>query len=79
VSGEFAASIRYHDLFVIDDIKVTTQYLNHPALTLGYRLETDGATVVYCCDHEPFSRGVAEGYREISGLDQQHADFHRRR
>jgi phosphoribosyl 1,2-cyclic phosphodiesterase len=76
---EFAASIRYHDLldekFVIDDMKVTTQYLNHPALTLGYRLETDGATVVYCCDHEPFSREVAEGYREISGLDQQHADF----
>lgn len=76
---QFDASIRYHDLlegkFEIDDIEVTTQYLNHPALTLGYRLECDGATVVYCCDHEPFSREVAEGYREISGLDQQHADF----
>src|SRR5262245_3916957 len=76
---EFGASIRYHDLleekFEIDDIKITTQYLNHPALTLGYRLETDGVTVVYCCDHEPFSREVAEGYREIFGLDQQHADF----
>jgi hypothetical protein len=36
------AQIRYHDLvegfFEIDDIKVSTQYLNHPALTLGYRL-----------------------------------------
>jgi phosphoribosyl 1,2-cyclic phosphodiesterase/CheY-like chemotaxis protein len=77
--NEFGASIRYHDLlegtFEIDDIKVTTQYLNHPALTLGYRLEADGATVVYCCDHEPFSRDVAEGRREFSGLDQQHADF----
>ena len=76
---EFGASIRYHDLlegtFEIDDIRVTTQYLNHPALTLGYRLESDGATVVYCCDHEPFSRDVAEGRREFSGLDQQHADF----
>ena len=76
---EFGASIRYHDLlegtFEIDDIKVTTQYLNHPALTLGYRLEADGATVVYCCDHEPFSRDVAEGHREFFGLDQQHADF----
>ena len=75
----FGASIRYHDLlegtFEIDDIKVTTQYLNHPALTLGYRLEADGATVVYCCDHEPFSRDVAEGRRELFGLDQQHADF----
>ena len=77
--NEFGASIRYHDLlegtFEIDDIKVTTQYLNHPALTLGYRLEADGATVVYCCDHEPFSRDVAEGHREFFGLDQQHADF----
>jgi phosphoribosyl 1,2-cyclic phosphodiesterase len=76
---EFAASIRYHDLlegtFDIDDIKVTTQYLNHPALTLGYRLEADGASLVYCCDHEPFSRDVAEGHREFSGLDRQHADF----
>jgi phosphoribosyl 1,2-cyclic phosphodiesterase len=76
---EFGASIRYHDLlegtFEIDDIKVTTQYLNHPALTLGYRLEADGATLVYCCDHEPFSRDVAEGGREFFGLDQQHADF----
>jgi hypothetical protein len=76
---EFGASIRYHDLlegtFEIDDIKVTTQYLNHPALTLGYRLEADGATAVYCCDHEPFSRDVAEGGRYFFGLDQQHADF----
>jgi phosphoribosyl 1,2-cyclic phosphodiesterase len=76
---EFGASIRYYDLlegtFEIDDIKITTQYLNHPALTLGYRLEADGATLVYCCDHEPFSRDVAEGRREFFGLDQQHAEF----
>jgi GAF domain-containing protein len=62
-------------MFEIDDIRVRTQYLNHPALTLGYRLEADGATAVYCCDHEPFSRDVAEGHREFFGLDQQHADF----
>jgi len=76
---EFGAAIRYHDLlegtFEIDDVKVTTQYINHPALTLGYRLEADGATVVYCCDHEPYSRDVAEGHREYFGRDQQHADF----
>ncbi len=49
------AKIRYHDLvegtFDIDDIKVSTHYLNHPALTLGYRLEADGVAVVYACDH----------------------------
>lgn len=52
------AKIRYHDLvegtFDIDDIKVSTHYLNHPALTLGYRLEADGVAVVYACDHEPY-------------------------
>jgi phosphoribosyl 1,2-cyclic phosphodiesterase len=78
-TDQFGATIRYHDLvegtFGIDDIKVTAQYLNHPALTLGYRLEADGATVVYCCDHEPFSRAVADGHGEFSGLDQRHADF----
>ena len=73
------AKIRYHDLvegvFEIDDIKVSTQYLNHPALTLGYRLEADGATVVYVCDHEPYSRTLATGDGDISGQDLRHAQF----
>jgi hypothetical protein len=60
-----AAKIRYHDLvegsFSIDDIKVSARYLNHPALTLGYRLQADGATMVYACDHEPHSRMLAGG------------------
>ncbi len=36
------ATIRYHELvegsFVVGDIRVFTRYLNHPALTLGYRV-----------------------------------------
>jgi phosphoribosyl 1,2-cyclic phosphodiesterase/DNA-binding response OmpR family regulator len=73
------AKIRYHDLvegvFEIDDIKVSTHYLNHPALTLGYRLEADGVTVVYACDHEPHSRTLATGDGEIVGQDLRHAQF----
>jgi CheY-like chemotaxis protein len=73
------AKIRYHDLvegtFHIDDIKVSTHYLNHPALTLGYRLEADGVTVVYACDHEPHSRTLATGTTEIIGQDLRHAQF----
>ena len=61
--------------FEIEDIKVSTRYLNHPALTLGYRLETDGVTVVYACDHEPHSRILANGQGEITGYDLQHAQF----
>jgi phosphoribosyl 1,2-cyclic phosphodiesterase/DNA-binding response OmpR family regulator len=76
---QFEATIRYHDLvegtFDIDGLKVTTHYLNHPALTLGYRLEADGATVVYCSDHEPHSRDLAEGKGEIAGQDLRYAEF----
>jgi phosphoribosyl 1,2-cyclic phosphodiesterase/CheY-like chemotaxis protein len=78
---QFAATIRYHDLvegsFNIDDIKIITHYLNHPALTLGYRLEADGSTIVYCCDHEPYSRSLAGGQGNIAGQDLRHAEFFR--
>ncbi len=62
-----AANIRYHDLvegsFDIGDVRVTARYLNHPALTLGYRIEGDGGTVVYATDHEPHLRELAYGRR----------------
>jgi phosphoribosyl 1,2-cyclic phosphodiesterase/CheY-like chemotaxis protein len=75
---EMGATIRFHDLgegsFEIDDIHVTTRYLNHPALTLGYRLEVGGTRVVYACDHEPYSRtpGRKEALHE---LDRRHSEF----
>jgi phosphoribosyl 1,2-cyclic phosphodiesterase/DNA-binding response OmpR family regulator len=73
------ARIRYHDLvegtFDIDDIKVSTHYLNHPALTLGYRLEADGVALVYACDHEPHSRMLATGHGDITGQDLRQAEF----
>src|SRR5450432_1948124 len=74
------ATLHYHDLvegtLEVGDIHVTTQYLNHPALTLGYRLEVDGVTVVYSTDHEPHSRIRASGSTEpIVGQDSRHAQF----
>ena len=76
-----AANIHYHDLvegsFAIDDISVSARYLNHPALTLGYRLQVDGATLVYACDHEPYSRVFGLGEGRIAGEDLQHAEFMR--
>jgi len=57
---QLKATLRYHDLtegqFAIGPIRITTQYLNHPALALGYRLEADGVAVVYSTDHEPHGR-----------------------
>jgi phosphoribosyl 1,2-cyclic phosphodiesterase/CheY-like chemotaxis protein len=76
---QFGAIVRYHDLvegvFEIDDVRITTRYLNHPALTLGYRIEADGATLVYSTDHEPHSRALAAGEGQVSGQDERHAEF----
>lgn len=83
---ELGATIRYHDLiegaFTAGDIRIVSQYLNHPAWTLGYRLEADGVSVVYATDHEPHSwrpalvRSPAD--TPLQGLhpgDRRHADF----
>jgi phosphoribosyl 1,2-cyclic phosphodiesterase/DNA-binding response OmpR family regulator len=73
------AKIMYHDLvegvFQAGDITVRSRYLNHPALTLGYRLEADGVAVVYSCDHEPFSHQPSADITRISEQDHRHADF----
>jgi ribonuclease BN (tRNA processing enzyme) len=61
--------------FQISDLRVKTQYMNHTALTLGYRLEADGATLVYASDHEPFSRHLASGKGEIQGRERRHCEF----
>jgi phosphoribosyl 1,2-cyclic phosphodiesterase/CheY-like chemotaxis protein len=76
----FTAKLHYHEVveggFSIENIWITTQYLNHPALTVGYRLEADGASMVYASDHEPHDRRAAEGRLEAgeSG-DAAHVEF----
>ena len=76
---QMAAEIRYHELiegdFQIDDVRVKTRYMNHTALTLGFRLEADGAALVYASDHEPFQRELALGKGDISGQDREHCEF----
>lgn len=75
----FGADVRYHHLgegsFTIDDLTIRTRYLNHPALTLAFRIEVDGASIAYACDHEPHSRELAHGEGPILGEDLAHAEF----
>jgi phosphoribosyl 1,2-cyclic phosphodiesterase/CheY-like chemotaxis protein len=77
---QLAAKVDHHDLvegaLEIDDVWVETRYLNHPALTLGYRLEVDGAVVVYSSDHEPHDQDLAGG-GDVAGNrhDDAHAAF----
>jgi CheY-like chemotaxis protein/phosphoribosyl 1,2-cyclic phosphodiesterase len=76
------ADVQYADLtegvFEIGSIRVITQYLNHPALTLGFRFEVDGATLVYACDHEPHSLHPLDappGAEPIHHEDRRHVKF----
>jgi CheY-like chemotaxis protein/phosphoribosyl 1,2-cyclic phosphodiesterase len=80
--AQLGATIRFHDLaegdFAIGDVRVTAQYLNHPALTLGYRLQSGGNAVVYAVDHEPHAPNPAAraaGDPPRHKEDQRHIDF----
>jgi phosphoribosyl 1,2-cyclic phosphodiesterase len=62
---QLEADVTYHDLveggFPVGDLWVRTRYLNHPVLTMGYRIEADGVTLVYASDHEPYDSSLAAG------------------
>eukprot|EP00038_Savillea_parva_P025142 m.46426 g.46426 ORF g.46426 m.46426 type:complete len:704 (-) comp6757_c0_seq1:118-2229(-) len=79
---KLAATIRYHELvegtFTIEDVTVKTQFINHPALTLGYRIESNGASACYLCDHEPFCREFALGHGDMNEHDHHHVKFMRK-
>ncbi len=76
----FAAKVHYHEVveggFTIGDVRVATHYLNHPALTVGYRLEVDGASLVYASDHEPHTPAAGAGRKAApEGGDLAHIHF----
>ena len=75
----FGADVRYNNLgegsFVIEDFVISTRYLNHPALALAFRVECDGAVLVYACDHEPHDGALAHGSTTLTGEDLAHARF----
>ena len=84
--GSLGAKIEYRDLTEgthdIDGIRITVQYLNHPAITLAYRIEADGITLIYSCDHEPFWEPLWRSDSEPGKLesilhdgDRRHAAF----
>ncbi len=76
----FAARLHYHEVveggFSVEDVWISTRYLNHPALTVGYRLEADGASMVYASDHEPHDRRAGEGHSvALESGDAAHVEF----
>src|SRR5438477_6939674 len=74
---DLASRIHYKELeegfFRIGDVLVETQYLNHTAPTIAYRISNGGATIAYVTDHEPFWK-PEEGILHHPG-DQRHVAF----
>jgi phosphoribosyl 1,2-cyclic phosphodiesterase len=44
---------------------LVSQYLNHPAFALAFRLSYGGKTIVYMTDNEPFDREVARTAKNV--------------
>jgi phosphoribosyl 1,2-cyclic phosphodiesterase len=56
--GDMAAKIHVHEFrgvsFTIGDTTVAATYLNHPGMTLGYKVTAGGKTIVYATDNEQY-------------------------
>jgi len=70
--SELAAQISYHELreetLEFDGgLRVTTKFLNHPVLCLGFRFEFEGKVVCTVYDNEPF--------RNVFPTDPEHPDY----
>src|SRR5207302_919357 len=61
--------------FRVGDVLVETQYLNHTAPTIAYRMSTGGGSIAYMTDHEPFWK-AENGTLHHPG-DQRHIAFMR--
>jgi CheY-like chemotaxis protein/phosphoribosyl 1,2-cyclic phosphodiesterase len=84
--GQMGASIEYRDITEgtadLGDVRISGQLSNHPAITMGYRIEADGASLLYLCDHEPYWEPLWHSEAEPGKLesilhegDRRHAAF----
>src|SRR5215475_3862286 len=80
--SELRAQMAVHEVgegtFRVGGITIHTQYLNHTAPCLGYRLEAGGVSVVYATDHEPFwweGRKAAPAERLLHPGDRRHLEW----
>lgn len=72
--GELKATIDVHEYkgepFQIGDASVSAMYLNHPGMTLGYRVAYGGKSFVYATDNEPYQQTLEHlGQRAESGRE----------
>jgi diguanylate cyclase (GGDEF)-like protein len=74
---ELSSRIHFTELeegvFRIGEVLVETQYLNHTAPTIAYRVSHRGSTLAYVTDHEPFWNPPNSQFHHPG--DQRHVDF----
>ena len=74
---DLASRIHFTELeegfFRIGEVLVQTQYLNHTAPTIAYRISSENTSVAYVTDHEPFWTS-SEGHFHHPG-DLRHVAF----
>ncbi len=84
--SQLGADIKYRDVLEgsedIEGVRISARLLNHPATALGYRIEADGASLLYLCDHEPYWESLWHSEAEPGKLesilhdgDRRHAEF----
>lgn len=70
---EMAATLRFRHIsepeFYIDRLKVSTCFLNHPGLALGFKISSEQGCAVYFADHEPYYRLLTTPSRFKPGID----------
>lgn len=45
-----------HEPVMVGPVKVSYHFLNHPGITIGFRLEHEGKVLSYISDHEPYGK-----------------------
>jgi diguanylate cyclase (GGDEF)-like protein len=74
---DLSSRIHYTELeegfFRIGEVYIETQYLNHTAPTVGFRIMSGGASIAYITDHEPFWNSPGPVFHHPG--DQRHIEF----
>ncbi len=83
--GDMSPNIEVHEVrepITIDNLTINHFYLNHPALTLGYRVTEGKKSIVYATDNEPYHGSIHATGHATSGdtdlpmlLDERFVDF----
>jgi phosphoribosyl 1,2-cyclic phosphodiesterase len=78
--SEMNAKIHFHGIgknsFSISNFQVDTIYLNHPGITLGFRITCDSGSVVYATDNEPYRHLLLDAKRRLKGASKSPDKIH---